>query len=1333
MNFRKVMKIYLSKHTPIQPIGSTLKKLFLLVLTFFAFSSVELWATHIIGGELTYECLGNNRYRLILKVYRDCSSSANPLAVHDNPAWIGIYNYEGNVLKSEINGGFVLVNTNKIDKVNGSIASDCGVLEDPVCVDYATYVRTITLPKDPDGYTIVYQRCCRNNDIKNIIRETETGMTLETKISREAQEECNEGNNYKGSPVFKEWPPIYVCLGQQINYDHSAIGLTGQGYELRYSLVTPLDMDGNLPSQPKPAQPPFDMTVEWDGGASEEDMLINAADPLKIDPVTGLLTGTPNTEGAFLVGVLVEQLKDGKVISYTRRDFQYNVRVCTDGTIASFEAPEVVCDAREVSFVNTSSNALNYRWYFDYPNLEPSTTEPNPTFVFPDTGAYTVLLEAWSDTNCIARAFKLIKIGDTTLEPDFGISKEDCDPQAPWLLQDLSVDSIHNIVSWEWMVTQNNGVIFESNVQNPSFVPSVFGVVTITLTATSSNGCGASISKTLTLVNLEDESIDGDLEKCLGDSLALNPNFNPAISYVWTPSEGLNDNTLGNPIATLTETTLFSVVLTDTLSNCQRILDSILVVVNPLPEVNPLDAVATKCVEEILLVLEVEDPDGYTYQWEPASNVIPNGFENSPTPTVLVEYDKVFIFTFTVTDTLTGCQTIGEIEVSFENLQFPDFTTLDTIVVEACELLDFVLQIEPTDPNADYSYEWSPEDCIVSGANSSSPVVNIIFGECELFSYVVVDNESFCEVSGEVLIQFENLIFPDVSFESLVDSECKDTLQLLVTNNDPTQNLVWTWTAVGGEILEGGDTCCPLVSIASSSGATFTFVVTNDLGCKETGSITVEVNPDNLDLEFDHTVDCETGEVTFVSTGNAGANLMWNFGDGATGVGDSVVHKYLSSGTYVVTLSSMSQICGSASFSKEIFVTLFDFGDTTLVKCGGPGLIELNPNGNPDFEYTWNTDPISNEANPIVLVEMDTQFSVTVYDPKADCSISFVVEVLVSPEFAIETDTLINICGDGSAIELNASASLEGIDLDWLVNGNSIGKGTTLTINPSEDTNILLVGTDSLGCEESASIRIVTRKVSISLEDTQPFYCFRDEITVNLNADEGNLIQEIVWNPASMVIAGQGTQQAIFSMANDPSVTLSVEVIYTDGCVKGDNITLEVCFFDPPVLATADPSTIFIGESTDLFTEFNPDYIYQWEPRQFFNAGDDKNNSATVFVPDTTLFTVFVTNECGCIDSSSVLVNVAKDCEVFVPKAFSPNGDGSNDVLFVRGFWIDKIEFVIYNRWGQEVFKTNTVGEGWDGRINGVLSTPDVFAYYVKATCRSGEEIVKQGNITLLQ
>lgn len=88
---------------------------------------------------------------------------------------------------------------------------------------------------------------------------------------------------------------------------------------------------------------------------------------------------------------------------------------------------------------------------------------------------------------------------------------------------------------------------------------------------------------------------------------------------------------------------------------------------------------------------------------------------------------------------------------------------------------------------------------------------------------------------------------------------------------------------------------------------------------------------------------------------------------------------------------------------------------------------------------------------------------------------------------------------------------------------------------------------------------------------------------------------------------------------------------------------------------------------------------------------------------------------------------------VFVPNAFSPNGDLKNDVLYVHANNLSKINFVIYNRWGEKVFESFDVYSGWDGTYQGRELSPDVFAYYLEADCLGGEKIFKKGNISLLK
>jgi gliding motility-associated-like protein len=88
--------------------------------------------------------------------------------------------------------------------------------------------------------------------------------------------------------------------------------------------------------------------------------------------------------------------------------------------------------------------------------------------------------------------------------------------------------------------------------------------------------------------------------------------------------------------------------------------------------------------------------------------------------------------------------------------------------------------------------------------------------------------------------------------------------------------------------------------------------------------------------------------------------------------------------------------------------------------------------------------------------------------------------------------------------------------------------------------------------------------------------------------------------------------------------------------------------------------------------------------------------------------------------------------EIGIPTAFSPNGDGNNDFLFVLGTVTD-MEFVIYNRWGQQVFKTTDRSVGWDGKFNGVNLNPGVFAYHLTGKLPDGTDIERKGNVTLVR
>jgi gliding motility-associated-like protein len=142
---------------------------------------------------------------------------------------------------------------------------------------------------------------------------------------------------------------------------------------------------------------------------------------------------------------------------------------------------------------------------------------------------------------------------------------------------------------------------------------------------------------------------------------------------------------------------------------------------------------------------------------------------------------------------------------------------------------------------------------------------------------------------------------------------------------------------------------------------------------------------------------------------------------------------------------------------------------------------------------------------------------------------------------------------------------------------------------------------------------------------------------------------------------------------------------------------------------------------------------YSWSPAEYVDCATCASTYATV--NQTTTFVVTNYNEAGCRSEDTLVVHVGcnKDL-VFIPNAFSPNGDGKNERFYVRTKGLTHLNyFKIYSRTGQCVFETNSALDGWDGTYLGMKLPPGVFSYYVEITCSENQVISFAGNITLIR
>jgi gliding motility-associated-like protein len=158
--------------------------------------------------------------------------------------------------------------------------------------------------------------------------------------------------------------------------------------------------------------------------------------------------------------------------------------------------------------------------------------------------------------------------------------------------------------------------------------------------------------------------------------------------------------------------------------------------------------------------------------------------------------------------------------------------------------------------------------------------------------------------------------------------------------------------------------------------------------------------------------------------------------------------------------------------------------------------------------------------------------------------------------------------------------------------------------------------------------------------------------------------------------------------------------------------------------------SLLTGDSIQLAADGGNSY--QWIPATYLSSDSIPNPMASP--PDTTIYTVIMTDQYGCTSSATVTVNVHPPFVVFVPNSFSPNGDGVNDQIQIyASVPLIELEFYIYDRWGTRVFTSYTYGEKWDGTFRGKPCNSGVYAYYYHARFADRSQISGHGDITLLK
>ena len=1201
-------------------------------------------ATHIVGGDISYECLGNNLYAVTLNVYRDCFYG-DPLAWFDDPAYVGIYKADGSLFKE------VQMDLMNNDTLSNQLTDPCLFIPPDVCVHTSRYRETVSLPFSPGGYTMIYQRCCRNQTIVNIENPLQTGASYTIDLTEKALMECNS------SPEFGQLNQIYICTNKPFIEDYSAIDPDGDS--LVYRMCKPVSGGSLSDPQPIPTMtiPVIDSVVYIEPFYSVENMLGGDIQALDIDPVTGLLTAFPEITGQFVVGICVEEWRDGELLSTVRRDFQYNAGPCGE-FVSAFFSPSSQCEDLTVSFENDSQLADEYLWYFDSENdLGLSSIEENPTFVFPDTGYYEVMLIAQPNSVCRDTFVKCIYLQENTLTVDFTSDVFVCDDTYVLTLTDESndlvfFDSVNCVVNydanippaqWFWEIDYD-GQMITSTEQHPVLEIDQASTITVTLTAISYGGCERSITQVIQTDTITPQGtlLTNTFDICAGESVFLNPNVDDIgdYPYFWTPNDDIPDPTVPNPEVSPTETTLYQAILYAPDSIC-FIQSDVQVNVSELP-ILEFDY-SVDC--DALTVQFVNNSQNNTeYMWD---------FGVTGTNTD-VSTDLNPVFTYPDLGTYTVTLSSGNNELC------QDAITMDITLTEKILEAGFSYEISDCDNqfvtiqfnnesinnlNNTDSYEW-----LFSGGNGNSVLENpsLTIGSDQTINVqlTIITDEGCTDVFTETI----DIDITEVQLDNEIQI-CTLESKELNPGGDPSYQ--YNWSPITG--LDDPTSPNPIAN--PSETTTYSVTITNVSfdTCVLIQEITVFV-PDPIDLSTSGDINsCEPdGQVTAFFAG-ASTSINWT-GPNGEDLGSDPVLDVTLSGEDIYTIIATDQF-GCQEFDTVTVaggpVDIITTPDLEVCLGEAIDIQVINQDPNDNLSYSWTPSNIiasGGSTDSPQIIEEPGVFDLTVnalsqFGCTAEESVNVVI---VDDDVTLAFDYLV-ACEDGLTVDFtNLSTNAFGYIWDFGVPGIDTDTSTaanptyvyddfgnyTVTLNLIYDADCVVPPTETL--EIIPPVLIPDFSYTFGpCEEGELEIQFQDE---SQNFQDNTVFWEWQLSDGQTLLGPSPT--ATVDMSQELTVTLTITT--ANGC--------EATFmdsFEVDVVVIPGPAGNFVcpGGCVNLNPDGNTDFTYQWTPAATL---DNPTSSNPLACPDvTTQYSVTVTDqETGCVVTKFVTIEVGPDLGV---------------------------------------------------------------------------------------
>jgi len=617
-----------------------------------------------------------------------------------------------------------------------------------------------------------------------------------------------------------------------------------------------------------------------------------------------------------------------------------------------------------------------------------------------------------------------------------------------------------------------------------------------------------------------------------------------------------------------------------------------------------------------------------------------------------------------------------------------------------------------------YTYSWAPSGG--SGAIANGLTTGVYT--------VTVTDANACNQTASVSIT--QLAILNVTTGSIVNVTCNSGNNGSASANATGGTLPYSysWAPSGGAS-----------AIANGLKAlTYTITVTDFHGCTATATATItEPTAVTATITSKTNASCFAGNTGSATVLAGGGNAPYTYAWIPYG-GNTTTANNLTPGIYTITVTDNSGCKTStiATISEPPPVTTRIAGPDSICSGANFTLTASGTGGNGTYSYNWSAGPGTGSTYNVSPVNTTT-YTVTATDGNG-CpgdTASLTVKTLKLTASAVTVSPTQTMCiGDSASIYANVNTSSSGnVNVSWS-NGHS-GAGT-FKVSPPTTTTYTVTVSNMCGDTVVDSVQVIVNPLPvINIINQAGAAC----VGVTLSFKDTNTANEgstYLWNFGDGQTSTDANPTHTYTSSGSFTVTVTVTSTVT-GCSNTATAISTITIYPSPVTKfTANPDKASVVNPVISF-EDNSTFssIWYWSFGDGGNSADENPTHTYPAVVGDYLVKLVTTNQYGCIDSAMDSVYILPDFRLFIPSAFTPNGDELNDVFTAVGIGIKIFHMMIFDRWGNLIYTTGDIAKGWNGRV-GSANKPaleDTYVYKIEVTDVFNEGHSYIGAVTLIK